>query len=244
MKSLIICEGATDLVLVQYFMETVNNWTYSNVRYDLHGFQLSKGFIKGGSELVIGECGGCGRINSCFRKALDTAYYSTHNDEAYDNIVIICDRDEANTVENFEKSIIESIAEIADTYPSSAENNTWMQCAIINQRNVAIPFRVLLLIIPFEKTGALETFLLDAVSEKDEYDKHIIEKGNAFVDTIDHEERYLKHRRHKTKAKFDVYFSIRTPYEQFGQRQDILKGVAWEKYESVQDAFIKLKELG
>jgi len=46
------------------------------------------------------------------------------------------------------------------------------------------------------------------------------------------------------KAKFDVYFSIRTPLEQFNQRREILRGVPWENYEDVQNSFRKLKELG
>lgn len=67
-----------------------------------------------------------------------------------------------------------------------------------------------LFVIPFEENGALETFLLNAISQNDEYDKEIINKGNIFVDEIDSEKRYLNRRRYITKAKFDVYFSVRT----------------------------------
>ena len=28
MKSIILCEGGTDLTLIQYFMEKANNWQY------------------------------------------------------------------------------------------------------------------------------------------------------------------------------------------------------------------------
>lgn len=99
------------------------------------------------------------------------------------------------------------------------------------------------MIIPFETTGALETFLLDAVSEQDAYDKEIIKKGNDFVDQIDPEKRYLNKRRYKTKAKFDVYFSIRTSAEQFAERRNILKSVDWENYTRIQTDFEKLSEL-
>ena len=58
------------------------------------------------------------------------------------------------------------------------------------------------------------------------------------------ESRYLTKRRYKTKAKFDVYFSIRTPLEHFNQRREILRSVSWENYEDVQNSFKKLKELG
>ena len=100
-----------------------------------------------------------------------------------------------------------------------------------------------LFVIPFEENGALETFLLNAISQNDEYDKEIINKGNIFVDEIDSEKRYLNRRRYITKAKFDVYFSVRTSAEQFTERQNILRNINWEKYEEIQESFKKLKEL-
>ena len=106
-----------------------------------------------------------------------------------------------------------------------------------------INFRVLLLIIPFEEEGALETFLLKAIASKDEYDNEIIEKGNIFVETVDPQKKYLVRRRYVTKAKLDVYFSIRTPVDQFTERQNILKNINWEEYEYIQDSFKKLREL-
>ena len=50
-------------------------------------------------------------------------------------------------------------------------------------------------------------------------------------------------RRTITKAKFDVYFSIRTPVEQFGERQNILKNVPWEEYPKIQQDFRLLGDL-
>ena len=102
---------------------------------------------------------------------------------------------------------------------------------------------MLLLIIPFDEEGALETFLLKAIASKDEYDNEIIEKGNIFVETVDPQKKYLVRRRYVTKAKLDVYFSIRTPVDQFTERQNILKSINWEDYEYIQDSFRKLREL-
>lgn len=89
----------------------------------------------------------------------------------------------------------------------------------------------------------METFLLDAISESDEYDAVIIEKCNDFVDVVDTEKRYLTKRRYITKAKFDVYFSVRTSAEQFVERQNILKNIPWEKYSLIQNSFNKLGDL-
>lgn len=68
-------------------------------------------------------------------------------------------------------------------------------------------------------------------------------KGNAFVDSVDPDKRYLSKRRYITKAKFDVYFSVRTAAEQFVERQNLLKNIPWEKYLLIQDSFKKFEDL-
>ena len=123
------------------------------------------------------------------------------------------------------------------------ENNSWIKCSCLDGKMDLINFKILLLVIPFEENGALETFLLNAISQNDDYDKEIINKGNIFVDEIDSEKRYLNRRRYITKAKFDVYFSVRTSAEQFTERQNILRNINWEEYEEIQESFKKLKEL-
>lgn len=106
-----------------------------------------------------------------------------------------------------------------------------------------ITFTLLLLIIPKEHVGALETFLLDAIKKQDAYDGKMIDKGHVFVQNVDPEKRYLKHRGQKIKAEFDVYFSIRTTSKQFGERRNIIKSVPWEEFASVQDQFAILGTL-
>ena len=41
-------------------------------------------------------------------------------------------------------------------------------------------------------------------------------------------------------SKFDTYFSIRTPVQQYTERQNILNNVKWEEYNHIQVAFSKL----
>ena len=63
------------------------------------------------------------------------------------------------------------------------------------------------------------------------------------MEGIDSEKRYLTKRRYLTKAKFDVYFSVRTAAEQFVERQNIIKNIEWEKYILIQESFQKLEEI-
>jgi hypothetical protein len=97
--------------------------------------------------------------------------------------------------------------------------------------------------VPFEGKGALETFLLNSLANQDTTDGKVINQCNKFIDNLDSDGKYLTSRRHLTKAKFDTYFSVRTPVEQFSERRNILKGVHWENYEIIQDTFKELRKL-
>lgn len=71
----------------------------------------------------------------------------------------------------------------------------------------------------------------------------IINKSGYFVEHIDPERKYLNKRGYITKAKFNVYFSVRTASRQFIEKQNILKSVPWEKYTLMQRSFQKLEDL-
>ena len=168
---------------------------------------------------------------------------SAKEDEKYTKIVVVTDRDEVTTEEDFLDKFKDVLDNRAISYPEELVSNQWMDVVQKNGKGKDISIKILLLIIPFEETGAMETLLLKAISDQDEYDKRIIEKGNYFVDEIDPEKRYLNKRRYITKAKFDVYFSVRTSVGQFRERQNILKNIKWENYTRIQNDFRELAEL-
>lgn len=146
-----------------------------------------------------------------------------------------------------ELDFIQNVKKVLDesgvSYEGQLKNDCWITCEMRSQIGITERFSILLLIIPFEQTGAMETFLLDAVREDNAYDRDLIDQCISFVDSVDPQHKYLSSRRYRTKAKFDTYFSIRTPAEQFIDRQNILKNVRWERYSKIQTAFQKLEEL-
>lgn len=225
MKSIILCEGGTDLTLIQYFMEKVNGWKYHSNRPKLFDLEQQKRFKKENKILEIGATGGCSEIPKCFSKILNSQRIGSSSEERYENIVIITDNDEIGTFDKMKVTLENLFNKYSITVENNIANDSWINCTCENGAQDIINFRVLLLIIPFDEEGALETFLLKAIASNDEYDNGIIEKGNDFVENADSERRYLTKRRYITKAKLDVYFSIRTSVEQFTERQNILKSI-------------------
>lgn len=242
MKSIILCEGATDCILLQYFMRKAYSWEDEGRNRIGNTFKFSRTLKHGDHHLTIGAVGGCGELASMFEKQLEVNSISAKADEGYRNIIIMADQDDEETFSSLEDKI-RVCSRKYGIMIENLENNVWFQCTMSNARKEEITLRILLMVIPFEENGAMETFLLNAIAKEDPYDKRIIDKGDRFVETIDCEKRYLKKRRDITKAKFDIYFSIRTSANQFSERQNILKGVPWEEYSEIHKCFAALKEL-
>lgn len=240
-----ICEGSTDGVLLQYFMRRVHQWEDVHKKEKLFKDYASwfRRLEKDSDQLDIVACKGSSTLLSCMESVLEFNENANSVDEAYDKIVIVTDRDEYSTEEEFVSEIKQLLLNKNCILKESLTHNEWTLCEYTSSNNRIREFELLLLVIPFEDYGAMETFLLNSISRKDPYDAKIIEQGNQFVDTVDDEKRYLTQRRYITKAKFDVYFSIRTSATQFNQRQDILKGVNWEEYIDIQGEFKKLEHL-
>ena len=103
--------------------------------------------------------------------------------------------------------------------------------------------KLLLLVVPLDTHGAIETVLLDSLSKNDEYDHYIVEKSKEFVRNVDYKNQYLKKRRHRVKAEFNVFFSIKVPEDYYTERQKIFMNFPWKDNQYIQQVFQKLNDL-
>lgn len=244
MKNIILCEGSTDGMLLQYFMRKVHQWEDDSNCNSLFGSNATwfRTMKKGNGRLDIASCRGSSRLLANLNLALNFNYNAMLS-EAYEKVAIVTDRDEIGTETDFIQALNNLLMNNNIKILDVVCHNEWIKCEYQTNNKKIRKMEILILIIPFAQTGAMETFLLESISNKDSYDAQIIQKGNQFVDNIDPQNKYLTKRRYITKAKFDVYFSVRTAAEQFSQRQNILKDVDWEKYIDVQGEFQKLAYL-
>ena len=175
MRSVILCEGSTDFVLLQHFMRRTYQWEYkSNKQINIAGQSARECTLqKDDNTVSIIGCGGCNRLIPCLNYELMLNSVSALG-EAYDKIVIITDRDEVLTEQEFSEQIEYQIKVYNGKYSGLITNNEWMEFSFINGYGDELKTKLLMLVIPFEETGAMETFLLNAIAEQDEYDKYII----------------------------------------------------------------------
>lgn len=245
MKSIIICEGETDFVFLQHFMIRVNGWNDSkqmqnpSFRSNVNN-SLSRDFFKDSNMLTIISCGGCGNIKTVFEEVIRRNENEIEDSERYSKIVILTDNDEDCVEEKI-------IFELNDILKNKVQisNNKWTTLTFEDTVHNQFDSELLLLIIPFDENGALETFLLESISKENAYDAEIIKKAKEFADNADPEKKYLSHRGFVTKARLYAYFAIRIEptVNQFRQRKNVLTNIPWEKYENVRTVFKELKKL-
>ena len=187
MKSVILCEGLTDCLFIQYYLKTVHHWQDGNSRANIKFMRWNRILKKNENNVMIGHDGSCSRLIPMLENVLKSNWMGSIEEEF--------------TVE------------------------------------------FLLLVIPLSENGAIETVLLDSIAQKNAYDKTIVDKSKSFVDEIDPKVLYMKRRRDKLKAWFNVYFSIRVPEDFYKERQHIFNSFPWEENAYINTVFSKLSEL-
>ena len=246
MNSVIICEGATDSILLYYYMQKVYGWSDApqNIFPPTNTNKLQN-LMRGQDILTIMPSGGSSHIIETFENVLKRNWNTPPAPiTAISKIVIIRDNDEPKTLNKILDEINNKLTVYNSTPTKPIINNDWTQISMNSKIGTQLNFELLLMVIPFEENGAMETCLLNAIGDADEYDKQIIKDGNAFVENADPAGKYLIKERYKTKAKFHVYFCIRGPIEQSTRSQQILMNVHWEQYPKLQKDFKLLGELG
>lgn len=206
--------------------------------------QKSRLLKKGKNSLTIAAAGGCSRMADGLAEVLRKNYMeSPESNDIFHSIVIITDRDELDTETSFIQNIETVLKSENVTMDEKIVNNQWTGCKMTINVGVEIRMRLLVMVIPYEENGAMETFLLNAIAKQDMYDKRIIEECSNFIDNTDTERRYLSKRRLITKAKFDAFFCVRTAAEQFNERSSIIKNIPWERYTAIQKDFRLLEDI-
>lgn len=264
MKSILICEGKTDTILLSYYLNKTQGWKSANTQ---EGKQyIKENNLKGEIKNIINietnkECsmswyyvdtellaicssGGNSGIPDAFNQIL--TWNVSGSDKSVDKVVIITDRDD----DNVENDIIEKIMELCESQKNfikgDLKNNEWC-VADYEKDGDNKTLDILLMVIPFDEQGTMETFLLNCLSETGDDEKLLVEKCRGFIKNAKNiekvRENYLKERGITPKAEFSSYFSITSPNRTFEKGDKILKSIPWEKYSTFQETFKLLDSL-
>ena len=241
MNKLILCEGETDAILLSYYLGQIAGRKYcnkvpKNLDIKKHSDNESVNWYKKGDDYLL-ICGVGGKDN--FGKFFETrikAPLVTVN--AFEKIAIIIDRDNRN-VNEIRNSLLLSMGDFFD----DIRDREWCSNSYQDGYGIAQSLELLLVVIPKEHLGALETVLLDAISEKP-YDKNIVEKATVFVRKMRLEaSKYIGSDRLQLKAQLGVTWAVQFPEKVFSRIDEQIKNVQWEKYEVLRECFSSLEKI-
>ena len=225
MRTIVLCEGTTDLLMLQFVLQYKYGWKYKGfVENTVSNRLVKRTLMRGDDYLEINSCGGLSNIANELAKLKDMMELATKQEEMYDRVVVMIDHDTITSNQEFIQQVNDKI-ETGFTETQMNVNLNWhIQNAILGEKIVDLFMKC----IPDEQTGAIETILLQALGT-DEIEIGLIEDSKQFITYVaGKQERYLQKRSRISKATFNTYFAIRIPEEKYDERARVLKAYDWE----------------
>lgn len=239
MNKLILCEGKTDAILLSYYLGQVQQWT--PCKRGPKGYQISVNekamesaywYQRGSDYLLICAVGGKDNFGRFFTEKVCSAIKDA---QVFSKVALVTDRDNRE-VEDIAKEVCQEFSPVI----TQAKQNLWIENQYNDGYGLEQSLSFLLLVIPFDQQGALETLLLNTIAE-DPYDREIVARSIAFVEEIEpYAQRYIKRARLKLKARLGVTWAIQSPGKEFAFIDEQIRSVPWEKFHVLAECFSQL----
>ncbi len=258
MRSVIVCEGTDDLEIIADYLENKGQWEKClNNRNLQRDFELPQiDFIRGKSyaeyehntdRLVIWSVGGKDSFEEAYKYL--GVQISAISSPDIDQILFFLDRDEDDIATVLNKVQADIDGKILQAQNESPDNEIQIS-TLENAKQAKINFKILgedyliyvvPLIIPFDRNGALEDMLMQAIQAKTE-GAYIIGQGTSYIQNMAENEaireEYFKNKaRLQKKALFSAIMSVVSPTHSRKTYNEILKSVAWYNDETICEHF-------
>ena len=134
MNKLILCEGATDAILLSYYLERVAGWKFSHKNPQGTAIRATKQnesanwHKKDGDYLLICAVGGKDNFKSFFDEKIREPILVS---DAFEKIAFVTDRDNRETEE-----IETAVSSAMETVSVEVKNNQWGSCSYTNRYGI------------------------------------------------------------------------------------------------------------
>ena len=240
-KCIIFCEGKTDQDLIGLYLERVGGWEFYQCKDSGFPKKDINWYRNFGNSQVLGiwQVGG-----NDFTKDLSELLEREFLEPTVEKVAIVTDYDdESAKTERLERILsVFSYSFSKGEEKIKCDHEKWCRFDSKDSFGTGNNIEFCYILVPINENGALETFMLNALSEKDVEKKRIVEKSRDFVDTFN-SEVYLKQRRDKTKAAFGVACSIFCPDRSTSNMKELISSVDWDKYDTVNRQFKLLRQI-
>lgn len=250
MKSVILCEGFDDVYIIGYYLHKTCGWNPSfNERMSEHyklpkvnsKNQLIEMYQKGDDKAAVWCVGG----KDSFKSAYEFLYEVNQEcpSEAINQVFIFTDRDK-NEIEVCLEKIKDEMTE-ANIQVQKLENDCANVIRFIVEED-EYEQKIIPMVIPFNKKGAIETLLMNAIAQEGEEEKNIVKSAKEYISQYlgkGDNRKYLKSERKILKATFSAVISITNPDRSTALFDKLLMTHDWEKSEVINSHLHMFNEL-
>lgn len=234
MKAIILCEGTTDLLMIQFVLQYKYGWQYDGfVENTVTNQLIRRNLIRGNDSVEINSCGGIMNIPSKINKIKDKMCNATSQEEIYNKVIVMIDHDTVSSNQEFINQLNDKAGENFET----SQLNVWSEWLIESLIFGETCVDLYLGCIPSDNTGAIETIMLEALAT-DQLEIKLISDTRDFINGVsNNQNRYLQKESRRSKAIFNTYFAIRTPEEKYDERARVLNAYDWKNNEILNSSF-------
>lgn len=234
MKTIIFCEGTTDVLLIQFILQFKYGWKYNGfLENKVSNRLVERELIKEGHDIKIRACGGMNNIPIEMQKLKDKTMYATQAEELCDKIIVMIDHDTTDSNQVFIQQLNEALAVNFSENQISMWNFWEIENDILGTQKIELYIES----IPEKEIGAIEKIMLEALGT-DAVEQNLIQECGEFIQDISQKQnRYLQKKSRRYKAIFNTYFAIRIPEEKYDERARILKAYDWKNNEVLNKHF-------
>ena len=184
MRSLILCEGLDEVLILGYFLFKTQGWyynpeavfaeTYSLPKIDSQN-QVLEVYTKDEDVLAIWAVGGKDSFDKAYK--FIARINEQHPEQGINKVFIVTDRDTGDI-----QSCLENIREKMNLYGLNISdlNNTQQNQYMYEVEDETYCLDIIPVIIPFDSNGAIENVLMAGIAEKGEEERYIVDSANTY----------------------------------------------------------------
>lgn len=236
----ILCEGETDQILIGSYLEQIGNWNYSKNRKLPFTKESINWFVNSENDFLgIWQVGG-NDFSIPLKKVLELA----HLESSIQKLAVITDHDDSDA-ETVRPSTLLSI--IGEELKTEAVVDLqwigqWTSLAFQDKFMANSVIELCYILVPINMQGALETFMLESLSEQAPEKDEIISQASDFINNLK-SKAYLTKRREKVKAQLGVSLSVFSPDRIFTTMNELLQSVNWAEFQTTHEQFKALDKI-
>lgn len=243
-KGIVLCEGDSDMVLLGSYISQIKKSTYMK-QFEENPFPGEKiSWYSDESDNVIGiwDVGG-----NNFTPKVQKIMKREIQEHQIESVIVVTDYDDEEAAKERPEEIYRAINDTLkidkyDILSSLEQHNKWQQLYFRGGFSQRVMIRYCYLLVPYDSQGALETFMLTALSEKSASKKEVIIQVKDFIGNFKSTE-YLQKRREKIKGELSVSVAIFNPTRMFDLMNELIKQIDWSVFDQTEKQFGILKEI-